>query len=201
MNQPLIDYIEDVSEEFASIPERRREKLREVVKFIRRSDPDPARITFICTHNSRRSLLCQVWAAAAARHYGISGVETYSGGTEATAFHPNAVAALRRAGFTVERQGNGENPSHLIRYDQDACPLNCFSKPYDDPHNPAEHFAAVMTCATADRECPAIPGAALRVSLPYEDPKTADGTPAAELVYDERCRQIAREMCWMLKSV
>lgn len=199
MNQPLIDYIEDISAGLASIPAARREKLQEVAEFIRRSDP--VRITFICSHNSRRSILCQVWAAEAARHYGIDGVETYSGGTDATAFHPNAAAALRRAGFMVERQENGENSPYLVRYGQDASPILCFSKSYDHPHNPAEHFAAVMTCATADRKCPAIPGADLRVSLPYEDPKTADGTPAADRVYDERCRQIAREMWWMMRAV
>ena len=56
----------------------------------------PARLTFVCTHNSRRSLLCQTFGSAAAAYFGIHGVETFSGGTEATAFNSRAVAALRR---------------------------------------------------------------------------------------------------------
>ncbi|MBW2160612.1 MAG: hypothetical protein JRH14_11750 [Deltaproteobacteria bacterium] len=40
--------------------------------------------------------------------------------------------------------------------------VECFSKTYDDPGNPAEGFVAVMTCSEADEACPVVSGAALR---------------------------------------
>jgi len=38
---------------------------------------------------------------------------------------------------------------------------------------------------------------AARFALPYDDPKQSDGTPTEVKTYDERCRQIAREMLYM----
>jgi arsenate reductase len=34
-----------------------------------------------------------------------------------------------------------------------------------------------MTCSEADKNCPIVLGALDRISLPYNDPKEADGTP------------------------
>ena len=53
----------------------------------------------ICTHNSRRSHLGQLWLAIGADFFELPQLETFSGGTEATAFNPRAVAALHRVGF------------------------------------------------------------------------------------------------------
>ncbi|MEM6771423.1 MAG: protein-tyrosine-phosphatase, partial [Bacteroidota bacterium] len=74
----------------------------------------------------------------------------------------------------------------------------CFSKRYDDAVNPKANFAAVMTCSDADENCPFIPGADVRIPLTYEDPKVADGTPEEATVYDERLREIGRELLWAL---
>lgn len=151
-----------------------------------------AELVFICTHNSRRSHLGQVWASTAAAWHGVEGVETYSGGTEATAFDRRASAALARAGFEV-RRGKGDNPRVRVGWGPTDEPQECFSKRYDAPPNPTEGFVAVMTCSEADAACPVVHGAAARVSLPYEDPKLADGTPAEAARYDERCLEIAAE--------
>ena len=45
----------------------------------------PVRLIFICTHNSRRSHMAQLWAQTAAAYHGVAAIETFSGGTEATA--------------------------------------------------------------------------------------------------------------------
>jgi hypothetical protein len=74
--------------------------------------------------------------------------------------------------------------------------LTCFSKSYEDASNPQQGYCAVMTCSHADENCPLIPGAALRISLPFEDPKAFDGTNEETARYDECCRQIAREMLY-----
>ena len=50
-----------------------------------------------------------------------------------------------------------------------------FSKHYGDPANPQQGFAALMVCGEADAACPFVKGAALRVSMPYLDPKIYDG--------------------------
>jgi len=144
--------------------------------------------------------MAQIWAAASAAHYEIPGVASYSGGTEATAFHPNAVDAIRRAGFVVDDPG-GENPRYEVRFSEATAPVHCFSKVYDDPANPQKDFAAVMTCSQADAACPVVHGAALRVPITYEDPKAADGSPEEPAVYDERCRQIGREMLYLMSRV
>jgi arsenate reductase len=184
------------------IPDERKRLLDDVAAFVssKRRASELAELTFICTHNSRRSQMGQVWAATAAAHHGIDGVRTYSGGTEATAFNPRAVAALQRAGFVIENPG-GQNPHYLVRFAETGPTMECFSKTYDDPTNPDQGFAAIMTCSDADEACPVVFGAALRVPLRYDDPKVADGTSEEAAAYDERCLQIATEMLYLFSRV
>lgn len=199
----LADYIAARLAEADRIPAARAATLRELAGHVadRHAAGRPARLTFICTHNSRRSHLAQVWARVAADHFAVSDVETYSGGTEATALAPGVVDALRRSGLLVERAGEGDNPVYRIRYRDDAPPVTAFSKVYDQSPNPADGYCAVMTCAEADAGCPVVPGAAARIALTYEDPKAHDGTPREARMYDARSRQIAREMLYVFARV
>jgi arsenate reductase (thioredoxin) len=203
MPAKLQSYLDQRIQEFDEIPAARREQLQGLIDFIapRADAGEPSRLTFICTHNSRRSQMAQVWAAVAARHFGIEGVESFSGGTEITAFNPRTVAALERAGLKAAVVERSLNSHYLVTYHQDAEPLDCFSKLYDMPPNPRDDYCAVMTCSDADEECPLVPGSAARISLPYVDPKEADDTPAESQAYDERCRQICREMLYMFSQV
>jgi arsenate reductase len=193
----LSAYTEALIAEADRIPPERKSRLQKLADYVHERADAVAALTFVCTHNSRRSQLARVWAAVAARHFGLDHVRTYSGGTEVTAFNPRAVAALERAGFRVEDPG-GENPHYLVRFSPVVPPLACWSKTYDDPANPKTDFAAVMTCAQADADCPFIPGADARISLPYDDPKEADGTPHEVERYDERLRQIGRELFYVM---
>jgi arsenate reductase len=140
--------------------------------------------------------MSQIWAATAAHYYNVALVETYSGGTELSAFNPRAVAALERAGFRVDQASSEPNPLYRVTFCEDGTPLEAFSKVFGDPRNPRSDFCAVMTCSQADRSCPFVPGASARVSIPYEDPKDFDGTNDEAEQYDERCRQISREMLY-----
>lgn len=189
--------------EFDQIPLERKTLLEKIARYVdsRTAAGEPARLTFICTHNSRRSHLSQIWGATAAAYYGIANVETYSGGTEATAFNPRAVAAIERAGLQVTPSGAEENPRYRVRFHETASPLICFSKVYHEAPNPREDYCAVMTCSHADENCPNVMGCALRVAIPYDDPKAADGTDDEAGRYDERCRQIAREMLYLFSRV
>lgn len=203
MHRELSMYIAARIAEFDAISDERKGTSDTLAACVRTclNDNRPCRLIFICTHNSRRSQLSQVWAATAAAHYGIAGIEMFSGGTEATAFNPRAVAALERAGLTATRTTDAANPAYQIRYSEDASPLTCFSKVYNQAPNPQEHFCAVMTCSHADGNCPIVPGASARIAVTYDDPKAADETPQEQETYDAGCRQIAREMLYVFSRI
>lgn len=194
----LAAYIAVLIGEHDQIPPARRELLLKLSRYIQQQPSGAAQLNFICTHNSRRSHLAQIWAAVAAAYYGLDRIATFSGGTETTAFNPRAVDALERAGFRVERP-DGANPRYRIYYSDALAPLECFSKTYNHPDNPQTRFAAIMTCSDADENCPFIPGAELRLPLTYQDPKEADDSPQEAERYDERTRQIGRELFFALR--
>jgi protein-tyrosine-phosphatase len=196
-------YISETLPETDQITEPRKQQLHRLAKFVEdhAGNGETARLTFICSHNSRRSHLSQIWAQTAAHYFAVPHVETFSGGTEATAFNPRAVAALRRAGFRIETSAEEANPVYGVRYADDEKPMRIFSKVYDHPPNPTQGFCAVMTCSRADRSCPLVIGATDRITIPYEDPKESDGTNEETSNYDERCRQICREMLYLFSQV
>lgn len=198
----LLSYIEGLRQEASLISPERKEQLLELAEYIQ-SKPGsnlPVALNFICTHNSRRSHIAQIWSATAAAYFGLDYIETFSGGTEATALDHRAAAALERAGFQIENPG-GNNPRYRVAYSPREPPLECFSKTFDHPANPRQDFAAIMTCSDADENCPLIPGAEWRLALTYEDPKEADGSPTESSRYNERVRQIGREIFYALSQV
>lgn len=160
-------------------------------------------LIFICTHNSRRSHFAQIWATIAAAWYEIENIHCFSGGTEESAFNPRAVAALLRAGCYIENMDNTaeKNPRYRLIFADDAPEIITFSKVYTHRTNPSENFAAVMVCSHADENCPFIPGAEKRFSIPYEDPKNFDNTTLESLKYDETCKEIAMEMFYVFKNI
>lgn len=172
---------------------QRRAALEEIADFLRTVD-DP-KLLFVCTHNSRRSVLAQAWAQAAGAHFGV-GLQAFSGGTEVTAVAPGTVAALREAGFDIGPAGDGSNPPWRVRFADDRPSLELRSTLIADAPNPTSGFAAVLTCAAADAACPVVAGALRRVALPFDDPKAADGTDRAPAVYAAVCRRIGAELGW-----
>lgn len=198
----VAEFLETRRGEFDRIPSARRAELETLADHVRGRSRDGVRLTFICTHNSRRSHLSQIWAKIAADRLRVSNVETFSGGTEATAMNPRVVASLRRAGLRIEAPDEASsNPHYAVSYSDDVPPLICFSKVYDSPPNPTSGYAAIMTCSSADQACPIVPGCELRLPIRYEDPKIADDSPDEAAVYDERSAQIAREMLYAMSRV
>lgn len=196
-------YLDSIESDFLLIPEDRKRKLEELSSYIKsnNSKQELSNLIFICTHNSRRSHMSQLWAQAAACFYGVSDTHCYSGGIETTAFNHRAVKALQKAGFSIEQTDTSSNPVYLVKYASDVEPVKAFSKKFSDDFNPKSNFAAVMTCSDADAACPFVPGASIRIAIPYMDPKEADNTPGEESKYDERCRQIAAEMFYVFSLV
>jgi arsenate reductase len=196
-------YIQERVREFGQIPTDRKTDLKKIAEYVasQKKAGEPARLVFICTHNSRRSHMAQIWAALAAQNYGISKVESYSGGTEATEFNPRAIAALRRAGIRIEKIVGDKNPRYAVRAQEQGEPIVAFSKVYTDEPNPKKDFCAVMTCSQADKACPLVRGCTLRVAIAYDDPKVADDSPEESAKYDERTAQISREMLFLFSEV
>ncbi len=193
----LQKYCETLPQEFSQITEERKADLHEIGDFVvkKLKANEPVNLTYICTHNSRRSQFGQVWAKVAAAYYGLNDkqIQTFSGGTEATAFNARAVAALQRICFAIETDKDPKNPNYTVKFSEANAPLKTFSKVYKDQANPQKNFCAVMVCSQADEACPIVYGAEARVSLPYEDPKNSDGRPNETQAYNETCRLIARE--------
>lgn len=159
------------------------------------------RLNFICTHNSRRSHLSQVWAQTMAHHFGVRNLSCYSGGTEATALFPVVATTLANTGFEVQMLSEGKNPVYAIKFAEDENPVICFSKRMDDDFNPKSDFAAIMTCSQADEGCPFVPRAEKRIPITYDDPKAFDNTPQQAEKYSERSKQIATEMCYIFSKI
>jgi len=154
-------------------------------------------LIFICTHNSRRSHLAQIWAQTMAWHFGLYNIQCYSGGTEVTAVYPSIIKALGTQGFQTVALSQGNNPVYAVKYYENVSPLVCFSKKYHDVFNPKSGFGAIMTCSSADIGCPFVPGAEARFSIPYEDPKKYDHSPEENEKYIDKSVEIGREMWWV----
>lgn len=187
----------------AEITEERKAILRPLAEFIQNKITDKKLINlhFICTHNSRRSQLSQIWAQMAAAYFNIPGIACYSGGTEETSIFPAILHVLDEQGFFIQKISDSKNPVYAIRYDENSLPIIGFSKKYNDPFNPANGFAAVMTCTQADGECPLIFGAEVRIPITYEDPKISDHTSQQTITYKERSLQIGAEMFYTFSLI
>lgn len=202
-HKKLHAYCKTLPLEFNQIGDERKKDLQEIGDFIveKRSTGKMATIEFICTSNSRRSHMGQIWAQTAAAYYGVDSLWTFSGGTEATRVNKNAIAAFERCGFDILGNNVGDNPLWFVRASNAKSSWVIWSKKYSDSTNPKKDFCAVMVCSEADKSCPSVDGAELRVAMPYDDPKYFDGTPSQDSKYDERCRQIARDMFFMMDYV
>lgn len=186
-----------------AISDKRKEILKPLTEFIQTkvSNKEEIRLNFICTHNSRRSHLSQVWAQTMAFHFNIKNVFCYSGGTEATAMFPMAAETLKNAGFDIKPLSEGKNPVYSIKYADNEHPMIGFSKKLDDDFNPKSKFAAIMTCNSANEACPFVFGAEKRIPITFEDPKAFDNTPQQAEKYQERSVQIATEMFYVFSQI
>ncbi|MCK0159758.1 low molecular weight phosphatase family protein [Allomuricauda sp. F6463D] len=199
--QPLNEFISGLESE--SISEERKQTLAPLVDYIQKKvgDGESVRINFICTHNSRRSHLSQVWAQTMAHYFRIENVSCYSGGTEATALFPKVADTLTNTGFEVNSLSAGNNPVYSIKFSSNEHSVIGFSKRMDSDFNPKSEFAAIMTCSQADEGCPFVPGAEKRIPITYEDPKVFDDTPQQAEKYSERSKQIASEMFYIFSQI
>lgn len=201
MLENLSNTIESIAK--MAVPNERKAVLQPLVEYIQNkvNHNEEIRLNFICTHNSRRSHLSQIWAQTMAFHFGIKNVFCYSGGTEATAMFPKVAETLVHQGFDIQQLSENENPVYAVKFDENQHPIICFSKAYFDNFNPKSAFGAIMTCNNADEGCPLVLGAEARFPIKYDDPKAFDGTELMNEKYAERSLQIASELYFVFSQI
>lgn len=202
MTKELENLCNELVTEFDSISNERKELIANISRYIaeKLQKNEAVNLVYICTHNSRRSHFGQISAALAANYYQLPNVKTFSGGTEATAFHINAIEALVGLGFRIIKQSEDTNPHYRVYFGDEEF-TTCFSKVYNHSANPTNNFAAIMTCSDAEENCPFIPGVELRIGTTYEDPKISDNSPQQKQTYTERFKQIATETFYAFSLV
>lgn len=218
--------IQLVSTNESTTNHERKKYLDEMIQYIHKkvASNEAIRFIFICTHNSRRSHLTQIWCQTMAFYFGIKDVYCYSGGTETTAMFPKIVETLKQQGFQINsmvsqvknetifsnstitdtsllHQPSQSNIVYSVKYALNEPAMACFSKVYSDPFNPVSDFAAIMTCASADQGCPYIAGAnVIRIPVRYDDPKAFDGSDQMDAKYLERSLEIASDMYYVFSN-
>ncbi len=185
------------------ISEKRKTVLNPLVDFIQQKKDNNQNVTinFICTHNSRRSHLAQVWAQVMANYFAVKNVFCYSGGTEVTALSSTVVKTLVKQGLRINTLSDSDNPLYSIKYADNEHPIVGFSKHFNDYFNPKSEFVAIMTCSQADEGCPFIAGAEKRIPITFEDPKIFDNTLVQQEKYLEASIQIATEMKYIFSLI
>ena len=201
MYPDLLKTVEIISN--ISVSEDRKAVLQPLIDYIQNkvTTNQEIRLNFICTHNSRRSHLSQIWAQTMAFQFKIEKVFCYSGGTEATAMFPKVAETLVNQGFQIQKLSQENNPVYAVKLDENQAPIICFSKTYSDDFNPKSNFGAIMTCNNADEGCPMVFGAEARFPIKYNDPKAFDGTDLMNEKYAERSLEIASEMYFVFSQI
>lgn len=199
--QDILMHIKDLKPE--TISEDRKIVLKPLIQFVQDkvSRGDTVRLNFICTHNSRRSHLSQIWAQTMAHYFKLEKVCCYSGGTESTALFPMIASTLEKVGFQITKISEDKNPVYAVKYSDNVHPVVCFSKTIDHTFNPKSQFAAIMTCDAANEACPFVSGAEVRIPITFEDPKAYDNTPQQVEKYKERSLQIATELFHVFSQI
>lgn len=201
----MFDKIKELTIQFLveNVSSERKEVLQPLADYIQKKKEanETIRLNFICTHNSRRSHLSQIWAQTMAFHFGIKNIFCYSGGTEATAMFPKVAETLANQGFLIQKLSDTDNPVYAVKYDQNENPIICFSKTYNNEFNPKTNFGAIMTCNNAEEGCPIVFGAEARFPIKYDDPKAFDATALQTEKYAERSLEIAQEMWWVFSQI
>jgi protein-tyrosine phosphatase/arsenate reductase len=114
---PLYDLITEIEAQDQEIDPERLKEMDDLVNYVLSdlSNGHKSYVLFICTHNSRRSHIAHLTLVTMLDYFGLNDVVCYSGGLEATRFHPHAIDALERAGFRIKVvQQSSENPVYSV---------------------------------------------------------------------------------------
>jgi len=203
LKKTIQDHIDTLETSFNLIATKRQTLLQNCAHSISKqlTEKSSSEIIVICTHNSRRSQLAELWITLASMHYKLNSISSFSGGSESTAFNHRMVNALIDFGLEFNLKQAGKNPQYIVTIDEEKHKQHCFSKIYNHSFNPQKDFIAILVCHSADEACPTIFGAAERFFVPYVDPKRADDTDEEKSAYADKVMEIGREMLYMMSKV
>lgn len=138
------------------------------------ADLRPARVLFLCTHNSARSQM----AEALLRHQGRDTAEAFSAGSAARQVHPLALRVMGERGLDI----SGQRSKLLDQY---------LGQPFD---------YVITVCDRVREVCPAFPGgpAVLHWSLP--DPAEVKGSAARLKAFRWTADQLATRIHFLLMN-
>lgn len=131
----------------------------------------PARILFLCTHNSARSQM----AEALTRTLSKGQVKVFSAGTEPSRVHPDAIKTMAEMDIDISQQ---------------------YSKSMSEFFN--QSFDYVITvCDSAREACPLFPGDPVKIHWSFPDPAAIENPAARERAF----QQTAVELVTRIKNL
>lgn len=136
----------------------------------------PARVLFLCTHNSARSQM----AEGILRHLGGDRVEVFSAGSEPTHIHPLAIQAMQDLKIDISQQ---------------------YSKNMSEFFN--QKFDYIITVCDRVREaCPVFPGDPEHIHWSFPDPVEVEGsTTERERAFRETATQLTTRLNYLLLMI
>jgi protein-tyrosine-phosphatase/DNA-binding transcriptional ArsR family regulator len=138
-------------------------------------DLPPARVLFLCTHNSARSQM----AEAIMRQMGGPMVEVYSAGTEPSSIHPNAVAVL--ASMNID--ASAARSKHLDEYAD-------------------QRFDYIVTVCDRVREaCPVFPGDPEQIHWSFPDPAAVEGEEEKYRAFAKTAQELTTRVRFLLNVI
>jgi arsenate reductase len=136
---------------------------------VKESEMDKTRVLFLCTGNSARSQMAEVFL----RYYAGDRFEAHSAGLESKPINPLTLAVMEEIGFDLSEQRSKGVEVYLGK----------------------THFEYLITvCDDADKNCPTVwPGVNQRLHWSFEDPAQFVGTEEQKLAKFRQIRDAIRE--------
>jgi arsenate reductase (thioredoxin) len=127
-----------------------------------------ARVLFLCTGNSARSIM----AEALLRYYAPDRFEVYSAGLDPKGINPYTIRAMHEIGLDVSGGRSKDVMEFLGKV----------------------HVSYVITvCSNAEERCPIFPFSTQRLHWPFEDPAAFQGTDAEKAAKFREVRDLIDE--------
>jgi arsenate reductase len=136
---------------------------------VKESELDKTRVLFLCTGNSARSQMAEVFL----RYYAGDRFEAHSAGLEPKPINPLTLAVMEEIGFDLSEQRSKGVEVYLGK----------------------THFEYLITvCDDADKNCPTVwPGVNQRLHWSFEDPAQFVGTEEQKLAKFRQVRDAIQE--------
>jgi len=169
--------------------QKRKKRLDNIASVINENLNKTRSIVFLCTHNSRRSQICEVWGKVFAEIYRKK-ININSAGAFKTVVHSQVYESIVKCGLIV-------NNKKEIFFDKKKFKLN--SKTTDSIT--MKNFIAVMTCSDVEKSCPHDPRSIRNIKMFLNDPRIYDETDKMSREYLKTTTYIAEELNYIFKNI